>query len=209
MKPRTLLLCFSLECSRHLIAALVVFPGKTRISRDRRRSQRHNHFHYNMHKTPQELKNIKNTTTTKIKTSCFPQFFYFQHSVWDFWSQNQFLGSRRIMFDISMILGPWPSDTFVYDAQMYDKYMGLFTYYVNQNRGLDLNQLFSLSTLLVPLNFFLKQVWPLRPPPDHTKCNLTAKSSPQPNILIFRKRRRKKLGTFPMNNFSGNHKSMR
>ena len=77
MKPRTLLLCFSLEWSRHLIAALVVFPGKTRISRDRRRSQRHNHFHYNMHKTPQELKNIKNTTTTKIKTSCFPQFFLF------------------------------------------------------------------------------------------------------------------------------------
>ena len=47
-----------------------------------------------------------------------------------------------------------------------------------------------------------RKVWPLRPPPDHTKCNLTAKSSPQPSILIFRKSL-KKLATFPINFFRG------
>ena len=48
----------------------------------------------------------------------------------------------------------------------------------------------------------LRQVCPLWPPPDHTECNLTEKSSPQPSILIFRKSK-KKLATFPINFFRG------
>ena len=47
-----------------------------------------------------------------------------------------------------------------------------------------------------------RQVWPLRHSPDHTKRNLTEKSSPQPSILIFRKSQ-KKLATFPINFFRG------
>ena len=45
----------------------------------------------------------------------------------------------------------------------------------------------------------LRQFWPFQPPPDHTKCYLTAKSRSQPSIHIYRK----------SNFFSGNSKSMR
>ena len=46
------------------------------------------------------------------------------------------------------------------------------------------------------------QFWPFQSPPDHTKCYLTAKSSPQPSIHIFRKSK-KKLATFPIDFFRG------
>ena len=48
----------------------------------------------------------------------------------------------------------------------------------------------------------LRQFWPFQPPPDPTKCFLTAKSSPQPSIHIFRKSK-KKLATLPINIFGG------
>ena len=48
----------------------------------------------------------------------------------------------------------------------------------------------------------LWQFWPFQSPPDHTKCYLTAKSSPQPSIHIFRKSQ-KKLATFPIDFFRG------
>ena len=65
------------------------------------------------------------------------------------------------------------------------------------------------SFLLLPTGSTLMklgQVWPLWPPPDHTKCFLTLKSSPQPFIYIFRKS--KKIGNFSHSFFSGNHKSV-
>ena len=48
----------------------------------------------------------------------------------------------------------------------------------------------------------LWQFWPFQSPPDHPKCYLTAKSSPQPSIHIFRKSK-KKLATFPIDFFRG------
>ena len=48
----------------------------------------------------------------------------------------------------------------------------------------------------------LWQFWPFQSPPDHPKCYLTAKSSPQPSIHIFRKSQ-KKLATFPIDFFRG------
>ena len=58
----------------------------------------------------------------------------------------------------------------------------------------------NLSFLLLPTGsplMKLWQFWPFQSPPDHTKCYLTAKSSPQPSIHIFRKSK-KKWQLFPL-----------
>ena len=68
----------------------------------------------------------------------------------------------------------------------------------------------NFSFILLPTGSPLPKVgqfWPLLPSPDQTKCFLSAKRSLQHSIYILRKSK-KKLATFPIKFFSGNHKSM-